>query len=62
MSMIPPSGPVVRVKPQPDIYTVMLILGILFMIAAIFMGLQTLMSAYGLSFGALFSPQSVPVS
>lgn len=54
--------PVVQVQPQPNIYTVLLIVAILILAVTIGLVLYNLMSSweqgqgYGLSFGELFSP------
>ncbi len=48
---------IVSPKPQPNIYTVLLIVALLCMTLTVAVGLRHLMSAngYGLSFGDLFS-------
>ena len=62
MTRIPSSGPVVRVKPQPDIYTLLLAIAIVVLAVAVGVVVQNLLSTYGLSFGQLFSGQKVPAS
>ena len=59
MTMIPPQGPVVRVKPQSNIYTVLLVLGVIVLAAAIGIVAYDLMTTYGLSFGQLFQSQKI---
>ena len=62
MAQMPAKGPVVQATPQPDIYTLMLIIAIVALITTIAMVLYNLMSAvptgYGLSVGELFQPPS----
>lgn len=48
-------NPMVRVKPQPDIYTLLLVVGILLMAIAIGVVLVNLLGNYGLSFGQIFT-------
>ena len=58
MTQIPsPQQNIVSPKPQPNIYTVLLIVALLCMTLTVAFGLRNLMSAngYGLSFGDLFS-------
>ena len=56
--------PVVTVKAQPNVYTVLLIVAIIALGVAIALVLHTLMSqppdGYGLSFGALFDSAKLP--
>ena len=47
-------GPVVPVNPQPNVYTVLLIIAIVAMAAAAIFGVHDLTSNYGISFGDLF--------
>lgn len=54
MTATPPQGPVVRVKPQPTVYTLLLVLAILFLVIAAAVATRDLMTTYGLSFGQLF--------
>jgi len=53
-----PQGPIVQVKSQPNIYTVMLFVAILALLLAVGVVLWRLMSApptgYGVAFGDLF--------
>ncbi len=51
-------GPVVRVKPRPDIYTLLLIVAILILAATIGIMLYDLMVTYGMSFVDIFTGQS----
>ena len=57
-------APTITVKPQPDIYTVLLIVAILVLGVAVGLVLHKLMAAppggYGLSFGALFDCAKLP--
>ncbi len=55
------SGPVVTVKPQPNVYTILLIVAILFLATAVGFCLYNLMHNYGLTFGELFTGQKIPV-
>ncbi len=55
MTAIPPQGPVVKVKPQPGIYAVLLLVAILFVGTAAVVVLHDLMTSYGMSFGDVFS-------
>jgi uncharacterized membrane protein YhfC len=59
MTSMPPP-PVVRVKPQPDVYTVLLIVAILCLAVSIGAVVWDLMRNYGLSFAQLFTGQQVP--
>ena len=54
MSTLSPQGPVVKVKPQANIYTALLFVAIVFMAVAIGVVLKDLFTTYGLSFGQLF--------
>ena len=66
MTRAPSQGPVIQVKPQPNVYTVLLIVAVLFMAVTVGMVMYNLMSpvsrldgspgGYGLSFGELFKP------
>jgi hypothetical protein len=59
MTMIPSEGPVVRVKPQSNIYTVLLAVGVIVLAVAIGIVVHDLMTTYGLSFGQLFQSQKI---
>ena len=61
MTGIPGQAPVVRVKPQPDIYSLLLILGILALAGTVVYLAHHLMTVYGLTFGELFTGQTIPV-
>jgi len=61
MAAMSAQPPVVRVKPQQDIYTLLLILSVLALAAAIALVAHNLMTVYGMSFGQLFTGQKVPV-
>ena len=54
MTMIPLQGPVVRVKPQSNVYTVLLAVAVVILAVAIGIVVHDLMTTYGLSFGQLF--------
>ena len=64
MTQANPEGPIVTVKAQPDVYTVLLIVAILVLGVSIGLVLNNLLSAppsgYGLSFGALFDSAKLP--
>ncbi len=57
MTQIPSQNPAIKVKPQPNIYTVLLIIVDLALLLAIGVVLYNLMSSdgYGLSIGDFFS-------
>jgi len=59
MTMISPEGPVVRVKPQSNVYTVLLAVGVIVLAAAIGIVMHDLMTTYDLSFGQLFQSQKI---
>ncbi len=61
MSQAANQGPVVRVKPQPNVYTVLLVVAILMVAVAIYFGLDKLMSpiaegGYGMQFEQIVKP------
>ena len=62
MTQLPTTKPVVRVKPQPNIYTILIIVAILALAITIGLVLHNLMAetgpggGYGMSFGDLFNP------
>ena len=66
MTRAPSQGPVIQVKPQPNVYTVLLIVAVLFMAVTVGRVMYNLMSpvsrpdglagGYGLSFSELFKP------
>jgi hypothetical protein len=60
MAKAPSDAPVVQVKPQPDVYTIMLIIAIIALAVSIGFVLWTLIAAppngYGLSLGEIFGP------
>jgi len=58
MTATPPQGPVVKVKPQPNIYTLLLGSAILFLLVATVWVTYDLMTTYGLSFAELFQAQA----
>lgn len=55
MTQTPTSGPVVPVKAQPNVYTVLLIIAFLAMLGAAIYGYMDLNHSYGITFGDLFS-------
>lgn len=50
-------GPVVQVKPQPNIYTVLLMVAVVVLVFATVVVCYDLMTTYGMSFGDIFSGQ-----
>ena len=54
MAMQVPS-PSIRVKPQPDIYTLLLVVANLLLLVAIGVVMYNLMANYGMSVGQIFS-------
>ena len=67
MTEIPRVGPVVQVKPQPDVYTALLIVVIVLLAVTIGIVLHNLVApvesgGYGLGFGDLFRPAKEIVS
>ena len=57
-----PSGQanVVRVKPQPNIYTLLLILAIVFLAVTVGLVIYNLMTTYGMTFGEVFYRSKSP--
>jgi len=67
MTETPTGGPVVQVKAQPDVYTVLLVVVIILLTVTIGIVLHNLMSSvdsggYGLGLGDLFKPAEEIVS
>ena len=60
MTAMPPQGPVVKVKPQPNIYTLLLLVAILFVVAATVIATQDLMNTYDVQIGDLFKHMTPP--
>ena len=64
MTQIPAQSPVVQVKPQANVYSVLLIVAILALLAAIGFMLWNLLSpvpqGYGMTVEDLFSPFKIP--
>lgn len=60
MMATPPQGPVVRGKPQPNVYTMLLIVAIVVLIATVGIVIHNLMTVYGLSFADLFKVHKIP--
>lgn len=59
-------GPSVAVKPQPNIYTLLVIVAALVLAVAVVIVLKNLMGApeeggYGLTFGQVFNPTDLPL-
>ncbi len=52
-------SPVVKVKPQPNIYTLLLVLAIIFLAVTVGIVMHNLMTAYGMTFAELFTGQKV---
>ena len=48
-------SPPVKVKPQPDIYTLLLIVAIIFLAVTVGMVMYNLMTTYGLTFTEMFT-------
>ncbi len=61
MTTQPLNGPVVPVKPQANVYTVLLIIAILALGAAVALTLQNLMNNYGMTLGDIFDPKYSPL-
>lgn len=53
--MMPGQSPLVRVKPQPDIYTLLLIVAIIFLAVTVGMVMYNLTTTYGLTFAEMFT-------
>lgn len=51
-----PQQPVVQAKPQPDIYTVLLLVAIIALGVTVGVAIWNLTSVYGLTFGEIFQP------
>lgn len=51
-----PQQPVVQAKPQPNIYTVLLIIAIVALGVTVGVAIGNLTATYGLSFGEIFQP------
>ena len=61
MTITPPPGTVIKVKPTPDVYTLLLILAIVFLTVTVAIVMHNLMTTYGMTFAELFKGQEVPV-
>ena len=61
MNAVSGQTPVVRVKPQPDVYSLLLILAILALGGTIALLVHHLMTVYGLTFQELFTGQDIPI-
>jgi hypothetical protein len=61
MTQTQPQGPVVPVKAQPNIYTVLLIIAVIGMAVAVGISLNDLMHNYGMTLGDLFDPKYNPL-
>jgi len=48
-------SPLVKTKPQPDIYTLLLIVAIIFLAVTVGMVMYNLMTTYGLTFTEMFT-------
>ncbi len=59
MTAMPGQSPVVKVKPQPNIYTLLLILAIIFLAVTVGMVMHNLMTAYDMTFVELFTGRDV---
>jgi hypothetical protein len=64
MTQVPSQGPVIEIKPEPNVYTVLLLVAILVLIVAIGAALWKLTSppptGYGLEFSELFKAFTPP--
>ncbi len=60
MAAMPPQGPVVKVKPRPNIYTLLLLVAILFVVTATVIATQDLMNTYDVRIGDLFKHMTPP--
>ena len=67
MTKLPSQGPVIQLKPQPSVYTLLLAVAVLVLAVTIGLVLHKLMGAlppegngYGLQFGDLFKPSDIP--
>lgn len=61
MTQIQSQGPVVPVKAQPNIYTVLLIIAVIGMAIAVGISLNDLFTHYGMTMGDLFDPKYNPL-
>jgi len=59
MSTLNPQGPLVKIKPQDNVYTALLAVAILFLAVAAGIVMHSLMVNYGLSFGDIFKPGEI---
>ena len=59
MSTFNPQGPLVKIKPQDNVYTVLLVVAVLFLATASGIVLHSLMVNYGMSFGEIFKPGQI---
>jgi hypothetical protein len=62
MTQTQPQGPVVPVKAEPNIYTVLLIIAVIGMAVAVGISLNDLLNNYHMAFGDLFDPKYNPIS
>lgn len=61
MTLTPSSqSPVVKVKPQPGIYTLLLVLAIVFLAVTVGIVMHNLMTTYGMTFAELFTGRETP--
>lgn len=56
MTQTQSQGPTVSVKPQPNIYTVLLMVAIATLVAAVAISLNNLLGNYGMALGEIFDP------
>jgi hypothetical protein len=63
MSQLPAQGPVIEVRPQPNVYTILLMVAVVALAAAVSVAAWKLMSqppvGYGLQLGDLFKSFSM---
>jgi hypothetical protein len=58
MAQMPSRGPIVTVKPQPNIYTLLIIVAVLMLGVGLGVVLHNLMVDYGLTFSQVFDPRA----
>jgi hypothetical protein len=60
MTAMPPQGPAIKGKAQPNIYSMLLVVAVVVLIATIGIVVYDLMAVYGLSFVDLFTAHKIP--
>lgn len=51
-------GPIVPIQPQPNIYTVLLIIAVFVLAVAFGVAVHNLIANYGMTFGDIFGPST----